>query len=292
MKTLFLINPVAGRGSALKVWKRIEHLAALERGAEAVIPESAEATRKAVADAVRAGAERVIVVGGDGTLLLAVGELARTDTALGVIPAGTGNDFVRDYGLPKRPEEALAVALGPQLQRIDLGQTESGRYFLNAAGMGFDAQVAAKAITYPKGLGGHLPYLLGIFHTLVRYKPIRAVITVDDQRYEGDTTLIAVANGRYFGGGVQIAPTARRDDGMMDVYVAEGMGALRILGLLPRVYTGAHASSPKVHMLRGRQVQIEVGTPVPTHLDGEPLRWERLVCQAVPGALSIAAQAR
>ncbi|HYF94294.1 MAG TPA: diacylglycerol kinase family protein [Symbiobacteriaceae bacterium] len=287
MKALFLINPKAGRGTALKTWRRIEPLVAGERQAEAVIPESAAATRKAAADAARAGYDRVVVVGGDGTLAAVAGELAMTETALAVVPAGTGNDFCRNSGISRRPEEALRVALGAHTQRIDLGQAAGGRCFLNAAGIGFDAEVAAAAGAFPDGLGGNLPYLLGAFATLSRYRPVEAEVNVDGQRYAGTMTMIAVANGRYYGGGMQIAPSARRDDGLVDVYIAEGMGPLQILGLLPRVYGGSHVKSPMVHVLRGQHVKIQVGAPVRAHLDGEPLLWETLSFTARPQALSV-----
>lgn len=285
MKTLFLINPKAGRGTALKTWNRLEPLVAGERQYEAVVPDSVAATRKAAADAVRAGYERVVVVGGDGTLVTVAGELANSDTAIGHIPAGTGNDFCRNSGISRKPEAALRVALGPHTRRIDMGQAAGGRYFLNAAGIGFDAEVAAAAVAYPDGLGGNLPYLLGVFATLTRFRPVYAEVTVDGQRYEGDMTLIAIANGRYYGGGMQIAPTASREDGLVDVYIAEGMGPMQLLGLLPRVYGGSHVKSPRVHVLRGEHVRVKVGAPVRAHLDGEALLYETLQFHARPNSL-------
>lgn len=289
MKTLFLVNPKAGRGSALRVWQRIEPLVPRERGVEVVIPDSLAATRKAAADAVKAGVERVVVVGGDGTLLAVADELVHSDTGVGIVGAGTGNDFVRDYILPRRPEEALAVALGRQTQRVDVGQASGGRHFLNAAGIGFDGEVAAKASTYPSGLGGTLPYLMGAITTLLHYRPVEVRVTVDGEpRYEGTSTMIAVANGRYYGGGMQIAPSARRDDGLIDVCLAEGMGPLQLLNLLPRVYGGGHVRSPRVHLLRGEHVRVEVSAPVRAHVDGEPLLYESLVFQARPRALRVA----
>jgi diacylglycerol kinase (ATP) len=289
MKTLFLVNPKAGRGSALRVWQRIEPLVPRERGVEVVIPDSLAATRKTASEAVKAGVERVVVVGGDGTLLSVADELVHSDTAVGLIPAGTGNDFRRDYGLPRRPEEALAVALGRETQRVDVGQAWGGRHFLNAAGIGFDAEVAVKASTYPSGLGGTLPYLMGAITTLLQYRPMEVRVTVDgERRYEGDSTMIAVANGRYYGGGMQIAPSARRDDGLIDVCIAEGMGPLKLLGLLPQVYGGGHVRSPRVHVLRGEHVQIEVGAPVRAHVDGDPLPYESLTFQARARALRVA----
>ncbi|HWI60624.1 MAG TPA: diacylglycerol kinase family protein [Symbiobacteriaceae bacterium] len=284
MKTLFLVNPKAGRGSALRIWRRIEPRVT----GDVVIPPSAEATRQAAADAVRAGYDRVVVVGGDGTLTAVAGELAGTGTVLGVLPAGTGNDFCRTSGIPGNPEAALAIALGPATCRIDVGRTSGGRCFLNAAGVGFDADVAAAASGFPDGLGGTLPYLLGAVTTLFRYRPVTATVTVDGQRYEGTMTMIAVANGNYYGGGMKIAPNASRHDGLLDVYVAEGMGPLHMLNLLPRVYSGGHVRSPQVHALRGREVEVRVESPVRAHLDGELLPEDTFRFNVSPGALLVA----
>jgi len=288
MKALFIINPVAGRGAALKVWRRIEHLVTGDRQIDAVIPDSAAGTRKAAAEARKAGYERAIVVGGDGTLLAVADELAHGETALGVIPAGTGNDFCRNSDIVRQAEAALRVALGPHTRRIDLGQAAGGRHFLNAAGIGFDAEVAAAASSFPTGLGGNLPYLLGALQTLFRYKPIHVEITVDDQKYTGPITMVAVANGRYYGGGMQIAPLASRSDGLLDVYVAEGLSRGQVLGLLPRVYTGGHIHNPKVHLLRGQQVRVQVSEPVRAHIDGEPLFYDALAFHVHPRALAVA----
>jgi YegS/Rv2252/BmrU family lipid kinase len=285
MKTLFLVNPSAGRGAALKTWRRIEPLVAGDRTVDVVIPDSAAATRKAAADAVKAGYDRVVAVGGDGTLLSVADELAHTETALGAIPAGTGNDFCRSSGIPRRIEEALAIALGPHVEPVDLGEAVGGRHFLNAAGVGFDAEAAAAAAKFPTGLGGNLPYLLGIFDTLLRWRPVEAEITVDAERYTGPITLAAVANGRYYGGGFPIAPGASRYDGCLDVVVAEGLSRTELLGLLPRLYAGTHVHSPKVRVMRGQEVQVRMAEPMRAHVDGEALLFDSLAFRVRPKAL-------
>jgi diacylglycerol kinase (ATP) len=289
VKTLFIINPQAGRGAGLRTWQRLQKLVAREKGVDAVVPANATRTRTAAAEAVRAGIERVIVVGGDGTLTTVVGELARTDTVLGVIPAGTGNDFCRNNGIPGRLEEALAVAMGTQTRRIDLGQVAGRHPFLNAAGLGFDAEVATAAAAFPARLGGTLPYLLGALSTLVWYRPVRVDVSVDGQRHVGPAMLVAVANGRCYGGGMQIAPAASPDDGELDVCIAGPLRRWELLRLLRRVYTGGHVTHPQVRMLRGRQVRLRVADPVRLHLDGEPFCSDTLDFQVLPRTLQVAA---
>lgn len=289
LKALFIVNPRAGRGAGRKVWERISaQRVAGNRLYEAVIPADCAGVRKVAEEAVKAGMHRVIVVGGDGTVAAVASALAFSDTALGVVPAGTGNDFCRNTGIPRDPSAALEVAVGAQTQRIDVGRAAGGHCFLNVAGMGFDAEVAASARTFPSGLGGTLPYLLGAVATTFRYKPVPVAVTVDDHQFSGPAMLIAVANGRCYGGGMRIAPQAQQWDGKLDVCIAGSLGRLELLNLLRQVYSGGHMGHPKVIMLRGEQVRVSVTGTVRAHLDGEPLLWDSLTFGVEPRALSVA----
>lgn len=288
MKVLFLVNPMAGRGAARKLWQRLERIIPRTPVMDVVVPADCAATRRYAAQAVKAGVERIVVVGGDGTLAAVAGELALTDTSLGVIPAGTGNDLVRNCGLPRKPEAALAVALGKETRHIDLGLVNGRQYFVNAAGVGFDAEVAAAAGAYPAGLGGTLPYLLGAVRTMAWHKPVEVELSVDDQRFSGPVALVVTANGRFYGGGMKVAPQAHQDDGKLDVCIAGSLGRMEILSLLGQVYTGAHARHPKVRMFRGTHIRLKVPGTTRMHLDGEPGHCEELSLQTQPRALSVA----
>ena len=287
-RTLFIVNPKAGRGCALTTWKALEPLVTGHPEYEAVVPASYDETRRAAAEAVRAGIERVVAMGGDGTLDAVASELAGSDTTLGVIPCGTGNDFGKTNGIPKDPQGALQIAVGPHTRRLDIGVANGRHYFLNVAGAGFDAQVAKVHRQYPSGLGGTLPYLLGTIATLANYKPVPVTITVDDQQVRGPITLVAVANGPQYGGGMRIVPSARRDDGLFDVCVAEAMSAWELLGLLPRVYTGSHINHPKVRVLRGRHVTVVPDALLAAHVDGDVIESGQTTFAMQAGALSVA----
>lgn len=241
------------------------------------------------AQAVRMSIPRVVAVGGDGTLDAVASELAGSDTSLGAIAGGTGNDLCKTTGIPLAPEKALEVALGPHIRRIDLGLAAGKHCFLNVAGVGLDAEVAAVVRHYPKGLGGTLPYLLGALATITRYRAIPVEIDVDGQRYTGPITLAAIANGPQYGGGMRIAPPARRDDGLLDVCIADELSRAQLLGLLPRVYTGGHLRHPGVHMLRGRRVVIRPQAPIFAHVDGDVIDAGQLTFEVKPGALLLAA---
>lgn len=288
MQALFVVNPVAGRGSALALWKRISGRVSTMPGCEAIIPSSREETRKVAADAVRAGVPRVVVLGGDGTIDQVARVLAGSDTVLAALPAGTGNDFCRAFGIPKDPDSALAVALAGPARSIDLGQASTGECFVNAAGVGFDAEVGSVVSRYPKGLGGTLPYLLGAISTLIRYRPVEMEVQVDDQVHRGLTTMVAVANNRFYGGGMQIAPGAAVDDGAFDVIFAGELSPLQLLKLLGLVYSGSHVNHPAVKVVRGSHVRVSSPAPVHGHVDGDVLKSGPLEFRVLPGALQIA----
>ncbi len=287
VRGLFIINPKAGRGSSLRTWQRIAHRVAGDARYDAVIPSSYSETRRVAAEAVADGVDRVIVVGGDGTIVAVAQELAYTDTAMGVVPAGTGNDFARNIGLPREPEAALHVALGEQKRRIDLGQTVGGEYFINAAGIGFDGEVAARAASFPKGLGGTLPYLASAVTTLARYQPIPMTVTVDGDSVTGRCAMVAIANGQNYGGGMRIAPMADPLDGQLDVILASELGRLELLNLLRLVYTGGHVGHPKVRVLRGKHVHVGVSPQVRRHYDGEIMSERAQEFRAAPQALAV-----
>ncbi|HYF91636.1 MAG TPA: diacylglycerol kinase family protein [Symbiobacteriaceae bacterium] len=288
MRVLFIVNPTAGRGRALRTWKHIEKMIPRALQYDVAVPASCPATRRVAAEAARAGIERVIAVGGDGTLAAVAGELAHTGTSLGVVCAGTGNDFGRNCGLPRHLPAALEIALGKETQRIDLGLVDDGRHFINAAGIGFDAEVAAAASAYPTRLGGTLPYLLGALRTIGRYAPMKVEVTVDDQRFTGPATLVVVANGQHYGGGMRIAPYASHDDGKLDVCIAGALSRLEILTLLRQVYTGTHVFHPRVRMACGERIRVRVCGAARMHLDGDPGNCGEYAVQIQPGALSVA----
>lgn len=288
LRVLFLINPRAGRGAALKTWRRVERLATGGGWFDWIVPGDCTETKRAAAEAARAGVERVVVIGGDGTLDAVAGELAHTDTALGIIPSGTGNDFCHTAGIPTDLEAAFAIAVGPVTKRIDLGIAGGRHRFLNVAGAGFDAEVGACSSRVPSRLGGGLTYLVGTLSALAHSQPVAAEIQVDEQCYSGQTTMVAVANGPQYGGGMRIAPDARRDDGLLDVCVVEGMSRTELLRIFPGVYAGQHVKHPKIRMLRGREVQIRPQAPMRLHADGDVLGLTEFTFRVEPGALAVA----
>ena len=277
------INPAAGRGRAGRHAESICRLLAGNGVAVEEIQSSAAGDIEyKVFAAASAGADRIIVAGGDGSIHEAVNGILRSSsqTALGVIPVGTGNDFAKACSIPLHWEDAtrlLADRIGSDmpLRYIDAGRMND-RYFANGAGIGFDAKInrIARDIRLPLG---NLVYLIAVFRGVwdgVITPGVR--MRYDSIEHDGPVTLIEVCNGSSVGGMFQIAPMARNDDGFLDLIIVQPVGRQRIFALLPRLMKGSHVSAPEVTCARVHRVTLSAEAPVPSHLDGEiqPLQTE------------------
>ena len=285
-----LVSPRGGRGRAAaaapvvrRVIEQAGHTPVDLSGASA--QESAEAARAAVA----AGAERLVAVGGDGALHLALQGVAGTDAVLGLVPAGTGNDYARAFGLfGLSVEEAAARALGPS-RRVDVIRTDRARWVAFNVTGGFTVDVDGRAgrMRFPRGPSR---YTVAALLTMPGLRHRELAVTVDGQRSEYRSALFAVANTPTFGGGMAICPDAEPDDGLLDVCVVGPASRSTMLRLLPKVFGGGHVGNRHVHILRGRAVTVE-GEPMDLTGDGEPIGATPITAEAVPGALRFAADA-
>lgn len=291
---LFL-NPTAGRGRAGRRCSRIEALLA-ESGypVETHLSRAVGDLEAQVTAAVDAGARRIVVAGGDGSVHETANGLMRShgEAAFGVVPTGTGNDFAKACDVPldwQQATQALAarIAVGGGTRTIDVGLM-NGRYFANGAGVGFDARVThiARAYRWPIG---DLVYLLAIFRGLVDGVASPAMrIRAGDRQWDGPLTLANVANGPWVGGMFHIAPMANNGDGHFDLMIADAVTRRRVMTLLPAVMSGEHMEQPEIHHWPVTDVTIEADEPVPSHLDGEmqPLA-ARFEISLLPGALRL-----
>ena len=307
---MVVCNPVAGLGRGR------ERLAVVERVfRERGVPfRSAVTTRRGEAVtlgrmAVAAGCGAVVAIGGDGTMFEVVNgvmgaagldsplELETNPVAVGLVGAGRGSDFARSVGIPSDPEAAAMRLLSGRTQVVDIGhiayQSFAGqrraRWFINAAGMGFDAEVALRANTAPRVLGGTISYLGSLVATLAGYRNKHLSVSLDggEENWEGRTNSIVVANGQYFGGGMKIAPDARLSDGLFDVVTLGDLGKADLIRNVPRVYNGSHVTHPKVHVTRARQILIESPERLLLQADGEVLGTAPAVFTVVSGALRV-----
>ncbi|NLN27176.1 MAG: diacylglycerol kinase family lipid kinase [Firmicutes bacterium] len=287
MRYFFIVNPTAGRGRAAAVWRQLEPLLA-ERHIDygyALTDGPADATYMA-RDVTEAGYDAVIGIGGDGTLHEIAAGLPEAGI-LGVIPAGTGNDYAKNLGIPNDPVAALEALLTAVPSRVDRC-TVNGRPFLNITGVGFDAKVAKEVQEMSLRAGGALPYLLAVFKQIVFHRNARATLYVDGQRIDGKVFWIAVGNGSYIGGGMKICPDARIDDGLLDVCIVGDVGRLETLVHLPKIFKGTHIRHPKVTYLRGRNVRIE-GDALLCQADGELVGSTPVDISVLPQSLTVLA---
>jgi diacylglycerol kinase (ATP) len=256
MKTGYVVNPVAGKRKSVELIPRIKE-AAQKRGQEAclyITEGPGDAEKKAVA-ALSDGCRVVVAVGGDGTVNEVVNGIAESGAVMGVIPAGSGNDFARTLGIPLDFEEALECVLQGETRSMDVGLI-NGRRFVNVASVGFDAQVVLETYKIKKRIRGPLAYPLGVLKTLAGYRPFAMEIETDERTIRKQVLLAAVANGVYYGGGMKIAPEAVADDGLFDVLVVEDMPRLKILRLFPMIYSGRHLSRSEVEYFRTGKIKI------------------------------------
>jgi diacylglycerol kinase (ATP) len=290
-RTLVVLNPVAGRGRVRREWPR----AAAALRAAGVDFEVAETKAPGEAERIAAkahGFDAVVAAGGDGTVHEVANGLLRAGAgaALGVLPLGSGDDFAKM--LPAGdPVERIARGT---LRLFDAGRIVAGttRFFANGMDIGFGAHAARNVRRVPWPLTGLGAYLGALAMTLVRYPKLEVRLQLDGGAPVAQTTaMTAVMNGRAFGGSFHVCPDACADDGELDLLIADGLGRLAILGIVPRIMRGAHAGHPRLRLARARRVLMESDAPLLVEADGE-IAFEdarRLEIEVVPNALRVLA---
>ena len=281
-----LVNPRAGAGRAGAAGAVVaRRLRQHGRTVEVLVGrDSADARERATA-VVTAGARALVAVGGDGTVHVALQVVAGTPVPLGVVPAGTGNDFARLLGMPARDPAAAADVLAAAVpRRVDAGRVD-GRWFAGVLASGFDSRVndRANAMTW---LRGRSRYPLAMAAELSRLRPIPYVLTLDGVEWRTDAMLVAVGNGTSYGGGMRVCPGALVDDGLLSVVVVGALGRAEFVRVFPRVYRGTHVAHPAVTERVARSVRLDAAG-VTAYADGERLGPLPLRAEVGPGALTV-----
>jgi diacylglycerol kinase (ATP) len=286
-----LTNPASGHGNAPHAaGKAIERLQ--QRGIDvvAIVGSDADHARRLLHDAVDKGTDAVVVTGGDGVIADALQALACTNIALGIIPAGTGNDHAREFGLPtKDPVAAADVVADGWTETVDLGRirdrTGMTKWFGTVAAAGFDSLVTDRAnrMRWPRG---RMRYNLAMLAELSQLKllPFRLVLDGKDEIVT-DLTLAAFGNTRSYGGGMLICPNADHGDGLLDITMVSA-SRTRLIRLFPTVYKGNHVELDEVTTARARSVDV-TSPGINAYADGEYACALPAEISAVPGALKI-----
>lgn len=306
--TVLVVNPQSAGGKTERRWPELRATIAEAFGPfeERFTRAAGDATRL-TREALRAGAELVVAVGGDGTINEVVNGFfdeagpVNPKASFGIVPAGTGGDFIKTLGVP-RDTFAAAAALKSAPRAIDVGRlcyVDAGgqpalRHFINIASFGIGGLVDRYVNQSSKALGGKLSFAIATLKAGAAYKNARVRLTLDDgPAKEGRIYNVAVANGRYFGGGMKVAPDAALDDGWFDVIT---MGDFNFGDLILRgldIYSGKHLSNPKVSVHRARRIEATPtdGGEVLLDVDGEAPGRLPATFELLPGALQVRAKA-
>lgn len=270
-KYALVVNLIAGNGRCRKIWPSIEsHLRESGVDYKAFFTEKPGHAKEIAAEAAKAGFEVVVSVGGDGTLSEVVNGIYGTGATLGVIPAGSGNDFCRAFAFDiKDIVHSCNVLINGKAQLIDVGRVDD-RFFINVGGAGFDAEVGNMAnIWGKKYFPGFAAYVASILRVLVSFSPRELTIELDGKEHRLKAWLVAVGNAQYFGGGLWVTPNADVFDRLFDVCVVGETTKLELLRVLPRVFKGKHLAHPAVQVYRAGRVKIGGPSELVSQADGE-----------------------
>ena len=283
----FIVNPAAGNQHALKVQMLLEQELA-KRGIEGRFVRTEKpghATELAREAAAQADCTGVVAVGGDGTAFEVACGLMNTGVPMGIVPAGTGNDFIKTVSIPKKPLDALDFILTHEARPVDVGGLND-RLFLNVCGTGFDVTVLDYTEAAKKYCRGLLPYLIGLIRGIAHYKPTLVRFTADGHTEEREVLICSIANGRFFGGGIAICPEASADDGMLDLVVAEHQPRWKLPFLVPSLLMGKIDSFSFTTHKRCKEVEI-YSKGMRLNVDGEIHNIDSAKFRVLQGALKL-----
>lgn len=287
-----LTNPAAGHGNARHAAER-----ALtrfqQRGVNVnhIVGSTAQHARQLLEEALAAGTDAVVVAGGDGVISLALQSLALGDVPLGIIPAGTGNDHAREYGLPTGdPEAAADVVCEGHTETIDLGRiVEDGgavSWFGTVMAAGFDSLVSDR-VNRMRWPHGRMRYNVAMVAEISRLRLLPFRLTFDDDEpLDIDLTLAAFGNTRSYGGGMLICPGADHGDGLLDVTMVHSDSRTKLIRLFPTVFKGTHVLLDEVSTRRAKSIRVEC-PGINAYADGDYVAPLPVTVSAVPGALQI-----
>lgn len=293
--TPLIYNPAAGGGRGVQRFEEVKALLADRR--IAVEPVETQYPRHATELAehlAHEGHKRIFALGGDGTLSETANGILRSGKKplLGFMPAGTGNDFLRDFEVLRREQAIDRIALGKPRGidaariRYEADGAERERFSINIFGVGFAAHAADVTNRRYKWAKGQA-YNLGVLHKLVGYKAEQTRLVLDGKDLSGKYPMVMVCNSIHTGGAMKMAPMARPDDGLLDVLTIEDVGRSTLVKLLTQVRDGLHVSHPKVTFRRAKRIEIEPEMPSPLLADGEVYGATPVRIKTLEGALRV-----
>ena len=286
-----LVNPTAGKGRASALAPRaLAHLESKGLAVSVVQGRDRHEALDKLRTVVASGVDRVVAIGGDGTVSLALQVVAGTDVPLGVIAVGTGDDVARQHGLPRRdPIAAAEVVIRGNTRHVDAGRVHGANgsvtWFLTALASGFDSEVneVANRMKWP---AGDARYIVAMLRLMPRFRATRYELTIDGVMHSRLAMLAAVGNGPSYGGGMLVCPAADTSDGLLTVTIVNRISRAKFLALFPRVYRGTHIDHQAVEVFEGRCVSLAaVGRSA--WADGERISDLPVSIECIPAAVRL-----
>ena len=289
MKHLFIVNPIAGKGKVLPIIKQIKEIFSNldEEYIIEVTKRPGHATEIA-RNYVTKDDYRVYSVGGDGTLNEVLNGIAHSKSSLAVIPSGTGNDFIKSICKDFNMEDIIKRTINGKEEFLDLAKVNN-RYFINVSSVGFDAEVVYNTVKLKKHpfVKGSFAYVLGVLLTLFVFNSKKINIKIDQCEITSNVTLIAVANGKYYGGGMMIAPRAIINDGILDICLIRKIKKIKLLAFFPRLIKGTHEGINEVSFYQGKTVYISSNDYISLNIDGEVLKVKEVLFEILHNGIEI-----
>jgi len=266
----FIVNPVAGGGKKLEIISELQRFCRKHSMDFTVVMTHKPKEATELARTASEKYEAVIAVGGDGTVNEVVNGISGTQAKLGILPIGSGNDYAKMIGLSKNLKKDLKVLRKGTTRMVDAGKVNNKYFFINAFGAGFDGEVSTCARKYLKLSHSFFGYLITVLKTLMTYRFRKATITIDGTIVtDKKIFLVACGIGSTYGGGFQIAPRARIDDGLFDICIIDKTSRWNALRIIPKIMRGKHEDEHVVHVHPGKEVVIKTDRKIASQLDGE-----------------------
>ncbi|MUK86918.1 YegS/Rv2252/BmrU family lipid kinase [Ornithinibacillus sp. L9] len=291
----FIVNKYSGSGRALKIWRRVAKLLQEKHiDYDVSITEHPHHASELVKDIMKKNnVKAIIAVGGDGTVHEIINGLIGSKIPLGIIPAGSGNDFCRGMRIPLKYDQALERILKGDKKTIDVGHINN-KFFATIVGIGFDGQVAQKTnqsqnkkILNLAGMGS-LSYIINVLKVLFYYKPTNVDLHIDQEPIKHQNVwLIAIANSPFYAGGMMICPNAKNDDQLFDVCIVKEISRWQLLRIFPSVFKGKHVNHSAVTIFKAKELEILSKRPMTAHGDGEIIGETPLKIMISPSTLSV-----
>ncbi|WP_027632205.1 diacylglycerol/lipid kinase family protein [Clostridium hydrogeniformans] len=288
MKHLFIINPAAGNGKAINYIDEIHKYfkdknvnykikVTEDRGHATLIAKKYSSLHKNL---------RIYSLGGDGTLNEILNGMACSSASLGVIPCGTGNDFIKSVSKDNSFSDILKNTIEGEEKLIDIALA-NGRYFLNISSVGLDSEVAynSKMFKQKRFIPSHMSYFLSLLYTPFYFKSLPLEIYIDNKELKEESMLMAVCNGSFYGGGIPICPDANLSDGKLDICLVKKVSLLKLLRFIPKALKGNHGEAEEVLFYKGRNLKVKSSKNFSLQWDGEILRCNEAEFTIIPNGL-------